>query len=82
MRFRQLRGFLLVSSGTLLVWLLMSLLTFALLEATEGRTIFYKPSAKDDLNATVNTSNIFVSPLRCPPGYGLDRFRRCRKLVY
>ncbi|KXJ75480.1 hypothetical protein RP20_CCG011622 [Aedes albopictus] len=80
---RQLGSFLILSSGTLLVWLLlMSLFAFALLEVTEGRTIYYNPAAKDDLNNTVNTSNIFVSPLRCPPGYGLDRFRRCRKLVY
>ncbi|EAT48347.1 AAEL000612-PA [Aedes aegypti] len=81
MRFHQLKSFLILNSGQILMWLLMSLFTFALLEVTEGRIIYYNPSVKDGVNKTLN-SNIFAPPLKCPPGYGLDRFKRCRKLIH
>ncbi|EAT48346.1 AAEL000607-PA [Aedes aegypti] len=81
MRFHQLKSFLILNRGMLHVWLLMSLFGFALLEITEDRIIYYNPKDKDGVTTMVY-SNIFTAPLKCPPGFGLDMFNRCRKLIF
>ncbi|KAL1379955.1 hypothetical protein pipiens_003683 [Culex pipiens pipiens] len=73
-----------LGSRTVLMLVAVTLATLLVVDfpvVTEGRTIYYNPANRSKHNET-NTSTIFVAPLHCPAGYGLDRFKRCRKLIY
>ena len=69
-------------TALVLTALALATVMVAMPEVTEGRTIYYNPKSNQSKLNETNTSTIFVAPLHCPAGYGLDRFKRCRKLIY